>query len=218
MESPLPIDYTLLRPDAGYEAVDKLCREAIFLGYHAVCIPPCYLTLATETLRNSPVRIATVVDYPHGFSPAEVKVYAAQMAILDGAQELDVVLNVSRLKSGNLQYVEAEIEALRVLTARKGVVLKVIIEAGLLSQQELQNACKICAAQGVDFVKNSSGVNGGSASPELIFQLRSLLPAHIQIKASGGIRTAEQARVLLQAGASRLGTSARILLSETSTV
>lgn len=210
--SPLPIDYTLLRPDAGYEAVDALCRTAVAEGYHAVCIPPCYLTLATETLRNASVRIATVVDYPHGFSPAEVKVYAAQMAILDGAQELDVVLNISRLKSGNLKYVEAEIEALRNFTARRDVLLKVIIEAALLTQQELQSVCDICARQEVDFVKNSTGVNGGHATPELIFQLRSLLPPAIQIKASGGIRTAEQAQALLQAGASRIGTSAHILL------
>jgi deoxyribose-phosphate aldolase len=200
-------DLSLLRPDSAQSDITALCATAAEQHVYGLCIPPCYVALASRLVQHAGVRVSTVVDYPYGYSPTEVKLAAAGQAIQAGAVELDVVLNICLLKSGNLDYLGAEIAALRTLSTRHGAVLKVIIEAALLSEQELEQICTLAAHHQADYVKNSTGLLGGHATPELIRKIRGYLPSTVRIKASGGIRTPQQAHALLQAGADRLGTS-----------
>lgn len=199
------IDYTLLKPDATSEEIAAICQTAIEHSYYGVCIPPCYVAEVNQRLRDLPIVISTVVDYPYGYSPLEIKLLAAAAALNDGAQELDVVLNIGQIRSGRWEMVEKEISELRL--AAQHTPLKLIIEADLLSHPEQRQVCHLAAKYAIDFVKNSTGVKGGDATPDLITRLRALLPPSVKIKASGGIRTPEMACRLLQAGADRIGTS-----------
>ena len=205
------IDHTLLKPDATAEQVLTLCDEARNYGFAAVCVPPCYVQLAKERLGpGSLVKVATVVGFPLGYQHSKVKFLETHQAIADGAGEIDVVMNVSAFKSGKYEEVENELSDLAKFCHLKEGELKVIIETALLSEDEIVKACELCTNAGVDYVKTSTGFASRGASVEDIRVMRRALPKSIKIKASGGIRTYEDAEALIKAGADRLGCSASV--------
>ncbi|WP_242926721.1 deoxyribose-phosphate aldolase [Pontibacter vulgaris] len=205
------IDHTLLRPDATADMVEQLCDEARNYSFAAVCVPPCYVQLSKDRLGpGTLVKIATVVGFPLGYQHAKVKFLETHQAIADGANEIDVVMNVSAFKSGKYEEVENELSDLAKFCHLKEAELKVIIETALLTPEEIVKACELCAAAGVDFVKTSTGFAARGASVEDILVMRKSLPGHIKIKAAGGIKTFADAEALIKAGADRLGCSASI--------
>ena len=205
------IDHTLLRPDATADQVTQLCDEARSYGFAAVCVPPCYVQLAKERLGvGSLVKIATVVGFPLGYQHPKVKFLETHQAIEDGANEIDVVMNISFFKSGKYKEVENELSDLAKFCHMREAELKVIIETALLTEEEIVKACSICTSAGADYVKTSTGFAAKGASVEHIKLMRRVLPSKMKIKASGGIRTTAEAEALLRAGADRLGCSASI--------
>ncbi|GAB2950844.1 deoxyribose-phosphate aldolase [Hymenobacter coalescens] len=206
------IDHTLLKPDATRAQIQQLCAEARQAQFASVCVPPCYVAVAANELYASGVAVCTVVGFPLGYQLTKVKFFEAHQALSEGATEIDVVMNVAAFKSGNHAEVEDELGQLAELCHFRGGLLKVIIETALLSPAEIRQACDLCAAAGADFVKTSTGFASRGATVEDIRLMRDQLPAHIRIKASGGIRTHAQAVALVQAGADRLGASAGIAL------
>ncbi len=210
------IDHTVLKPDTTSAMVQQLCAEAKEWGFAAVCVPPVYVHEAAGLLRESGVAVSTVIGFPAGYHLPAVKAAEAEMAILGGADELDMVINIAALKSGNWRALETEVrEVLEVvkLSARK---LKVIIETALLTDEELLRCCELYGRFNIDYLKTSTGFNGGGATIEAVRRMRELLPGHIAIKASGGIRSYGQARAMIDAGATRLGTSASVQIVEES--
>ena len=205
------IDHTLLRPDAAPADIDRLCNEAVTNGFAAVCVPPYYVRRVARRLEDSAVQTATVIGYPTGYQHVSVKVAEIQRAIQDGADELDVVVNIAAIKSGAWNDVERDLDSCTRAVHLHGRVIKLIVEATLLTEAELETICRLAAASGVNYVKTSTGYEGG-ADLKTVQMLRSCLPASIKIKASGGIRTPEAASALLAAGADRLGSSAGVSL------
>ncbi|MCC3157686.1 deoxyribose-phosphate aldolase [Hymenobacter sp. 15J16-1T3B] len=206
------IDHTLLKPEATRAQIVQLCAEARQAHFASACVPPCYVSVAANELYDSGVAVCTVVGFPLGYQLTKVKFFEAHQALSEGATEIDVVMNVAAFKSGRYEEVEDELGQLAELCHFRGGILKVIIETALLSEAEIRQACDLCAAAGADFVKTSTGFSTRGASVEDIQIMRDQLPAHIRIKASGGIRTHEQAVALVQAGADRLGASAGLAL------
>ncbi|WP_400193511.1 deoxyribose-phosphate aldolase [Hymenobacter sp. B81] len=206
------IDHTLLKPEATQPHIEQLCAEARAAGFASVCVPPCYVTSAVNALYDSGVAVCTVVGFPLGYQLTKVKFFEAHQALADGATEIDVVMNVAAFKSGRLAEVEDELSQLAELCHFRGGLLKVIIETALLAPEEIVLACELCAEAGADFVKTSTGFASRGASVEDVQLMRRHLPAHIRIKAAGGIRTHAQALALVQAGADRLGASAGLAL------
>lgn len=204
------IDHTQLKPDATEAQVIQLCEEARQYNFAAVCIAPYYVQLASEKLKGSGVSVATVVGFPLGYQHPKVKFLETHQAIADGAEEIDVVINISAFKSGKYSEVENELSELAKFCHLKEAELKVIIETALLSEEEIVKACEICTNAGVDYVKTSTGFAAKGATVAHIELMRRVLPAHIKIKAAGGIRTFEDAQALIKAGADRLGCSASI--------
>ncbi|MHA6246640.1 deoxyribose-phosphate aldolase [Pontibacter sp. CAU 1760] len=205
------IDHTQLRPDATAAQVLQLCDEARSYGFAAVCVPPCYVQQATERLGpGALVKVATVIGFPLGYQHAKVKFLETHQAIADGATEIDVVMNISAFKSGEYAAVENELGDLAKFCHMKEAELKVIIETALLSPDEIEKACEICVTAGADYVKTSTGFSTRGASLEDIKLMRRVLPRHMKIKASGGIKTLADAEALIKAGADRLGCSASI--------
>jgi deoxyribose-phosphate aldolase len=204
------IDHTNLKPDASKIAIDQLCREAMEYGFTAVCVSPYHVKTCVEKLKGSDVKIATVIGFPMGYSTTPAKVEEVKRAIDDGAHEIDMVINIQALKANDLAYVKNDIESICTYTHLKSHVLKVIIEIGLLSQQEIISICKICEEIGVDFIKTSTGVIGRGATTADIILLRKLVPAKMKIKASGGIKDKNAALDLIEAGADRIGTSSSV--------
>lgn len=204
------IDHTVLKPDTTAAQVQLLCAEAREYGFAAVCVPPVYVREAAGLLSESGVAVSTVIGFPAGYHLPTVKATEAEMAILSGANELDMVINIAALKNGDWRALETEVrEVLEVvkLSMRR---LKVIIETALLTDEELQRCCELYGRFNIDWLKTSTGFNGGGATVEAVRRMRELLPGHIAIKASGGIRSFEQARAMIEAGATRLGTSASV--------
>lgn len=201
------IDHTLLSPIADETAIRKLCEEAWRHEFKAVCVAPTYVGYVKSMLEYCPVpiEIATVVGFPLGYSVSAAKLAEAEQALAEGATELDVVINLAKFKSMAYQSVLDELLSLRRLAG--AACLKVIIETAYLDSLERLTACEICTDAGADFVKTSTGFAPKGAEVSVIRELRSYLPDAIQIKASGGIRTHEQAIAMLEAGATRLGTS-----------
>ncbi len=215
------IDHTLLRPDGTEAQVRQLCQEARAHGFASACVPPCYVALAAELLDGSSTAVCTVVGFPLGYATRLVKFREAEVALADGAHELDMVLNVSALKSGQAARVQAEIQDLADLVHLHDALLKVIIETALLDAAEIEQACGLCAAAGADFVKTSTGFASRGASFEDVRLMRRVLPAHVKIKAAGGIRSRAAALALVEAGADRIGSSNSLALiadDETPTV
>ena len=215
------VDHTLLKPDATRQEIVRLCQEAARYHFAAVCIPPCYVPLAAKELRGADVKVATVVSFPFGADAAAVKIAAVRDAVTKGASELDVVMNISRFLSGDFDYVADELASLTqevsVVAMNNGlndVVVKVIIETACLSNKMKRLATQIVASSGADFVKTSTGFGPGGATPEDVAMLREEAPEALAVKASGGIRTLENALDILNAGASRLGMSASVAVME----
>jgi deoxyribose-phosphate aldolase len=200
-------DHTLLRPDCTEDQIIQLCQEARQYGFASACVPPCHVPLAARELSGSGVAVCTVIGFPLGYNSPRVKFKEAEIALAEGATELDMVLNVSLLKSGSLEAVRAEIEDLADLADVHDALLKVIIETALLTEEEMETAARLCAEAGAHFVKTSTGFASRGASVADVELLRRVLPVGVRIKASGGIRTRAQALALLAAGADRLGTS-----------
>jgi deoxyribose-phosphate aldolase len=215
------IDHTLLKPDTKEADVRRLCEEAARFHFAAVCIPPCYVRLAARELRGTDVKVATVVSFPFGYDTTAVKAAGVRDAIVGGASEVDVVMNVTRFLSGEFSYVaeelaslNSEIGAVAISNGLNDAVLKVIIETAYLTDEMKKLAVQMVAASGADFVKTSTGFGPGGATVEDVALLREEAPEGLAIKASGGIRTLQDALDLLNAGASRLGASAGVAIME----
>ena len=206
------LDHTLLRPDCTEAQIIQLCQEARQHGFASACVPPYYVPVAARELSGSGVAVCTVIGFPLGYNSPRVKFREAEIALAEGATELDLVLNVSALKSSQLDAVRAEVEDIADLTEVHDAVLKVIIETALLTEDEMETAARLCAEAGANFVKTSTGFASRGASVADVELLRRVLPAGVRIKASGGIRTREQALALLAAGADRLGTSNSLVI------
>ncbi|MBX2845982.1 MAG: deoxyribose-phosphate aldolase [Saprospiraceae bacterium] len=206
------IDHTLLKPDCSEADIAQLCREAITHGFAAVCVPPNFVAQAAEQVKCSGVKVATVIGFPLGYNLSTAKMVEAFSAIEDGAHEMDMVMNISAFKSGAIDVVRNDIQAIFAICKAEDVVLKVIIETALLNQNEIKSICELCAEIEVDFVKTSTGFSHSGAVLEDVQLMRQVLPEHIQIKASGGIKTKAQAEAFIEAGASRLGCSSSLQL------
>lgn len=204
------IDHTLLKPDATRADIERLCDEATQFGFATVCVNPAWVALAAQRLRDSPVGVTAVVGFPFGATTADVKAYEARRVIFDGAREVDTVINLGALKSGDLHAVERDIDAV-VRTCREcGVLTKVIIEAALLIDEEKVAACTIAKAAGADFVKTSTGFGPGGATVADVALMRRVVGDDMGIKAAGGVGDLETLRALVAAGATRIGASAGV--------
>lgn len=204
------IDHTLLKADASEKEVKKICAEAMEFGFAAVCIPPYFVRKSKLWLSDSKVKVATVVGFPLGYSHTPAKVEEARRAIDEGADEIDMVINLIALKAGDWNYLKNELTSAATIVQLRGGKLKVILETGLLSDAEIIKACELCKEMTVDFVKTSTGFIQPGATVEAVKLLRANLPKSIKIKASGGIKTKEFALELIEAGADRLGCSASV--------
>lgn len=204
------IDHTMLRPETTSADIKNLCSEALDARFAAVCVPPVFVREAAQLMSGSGVKIATVVGFPFGYHLTAVKAAEAELAILGGADELDMVINLSALKSGDWRTLETEIREILEIVKLSGKGLKVIIESGILSPAELEQCCSFYGRFHIDFLKTSTGYAAAGATLEAVQAMRRLLPGHVAIKASGGIRSYEFARQLLGAGATRIGTSASV--------
>lgn len=201
------VDHTVLRPETTHDDIANLCNEADALGVFAVCVPSYWVHTASMALAKSPVAVATVVGFPSGAVLPVVKALETQKAIVSGADEIDMVINLGALKSGDWDLVSRDITTVR--QASIGSVLKVIIEAAALTDEEIRRVCRLVADSGADFVKTSTGFHpNGGATVEQVQLMRDSIPDGMGLKASGGIRTLEQAMAMVDAGATRLGMSA----------
>ena len=206
------IDHTLLKPTATEMDFRKLCEEIYQNSFYSACVPPYYVAFVKELLSYSDAKICTVIGFPLGYHSTEAKIAEAQKALHDGADELDTVMNINAFKSMAYETVKQEIKAIAELVHSKNAVLKVIIETAYLDNFDIRIACEICEEAGVDFVKTSTGFANKGADLEQVKLMRKILPTHIQIKASGGIQTYEQAMAFIEAGATRLGTSSGVAI------
>ena len=204
------IDHTLLRPDASAADIDKLCEEARQCGFAAVCVNPTWVRRCAQNLRGSNVRVASVVGFPFGASTPEVKAMEARRAIRDGAREIDMVINVGALKSGDHDLVRRDIEKVSDACHEAGAINKVIIEAALLTDEEKIVASHLAKLAKADFVKTSTGFGPGGATLEDVLLMRETVGPKLGIKAAGGIRSAEDVREMIAAGATRIGASASV--------
>lgn len=216
MEKPIAsyIDHTLLKPVSTSSDINKLCREAIEFGFAAVCIPPYVVKQAVQALHGSSVKTATVIGFPMGYSSLDSKLSETERAIFDGADELDVVINLMALKNGDWTYLENEMQKLVNLIHEKGKIVKVIVESGVLTKDELVHCCELLGKMGIDFMKTSTGYAEKGASVSDVQLMRENLPGGVKIKASGGIRHYKFAGELVDAGADRLGCSASLQILE----
>jgi len=205
------IDYTLLKPGAHRAEVETLCHEAKAQRYAAACVSPYFLPLAVDLLRDSRVKPCTVVGFPHGLHHMETKLEEARLMVELGAKELDMVINLSALRSGDWDSLRTEIAGFQELCAAWRVTSKVIIESGLLDREEIRKICDLCVEEEVDFVKTSTGFAAVGAELDKVAFLRDILPPQVQIKASGGIGNYSTALAFLEAGATRIGTSTLIV-------
>ena len=200
------IDHTLLKQDASPEQIMTLCEEAKKFHFMSVCVNPAYVPLASECLKESDVKVCTVIGFPLGMNLTKTKVEEAILAVKEGANEVDMVINVGMLKAGHDDYVREEIREIKQAVGR-GVVLKVIIESCLLNNDEIVRACLASKQAGADFVKTSTGFSTGGATVEAVKLMRETVGPDMGVKASGGIRTHEDLLAMVEAGANRIGTS-----------
>ena len=209
------IDHTLLTATASETDIRKICEEAWIHQFKAVCIAPSYVPYVVEMLEFCPIKIeiATVIGFPFGYSTSATKIFEAQNALNDGATELDVVMNISRFKSMAYLSVREELKQIADLAHERNAIMKVIIETAHLDSFDLFTACEICVEANADFVKTSTGFASQGAEVEMVKKLRSILPTQIKIKASGGIKTREQAIAMIEAGAERIGTSSAVQIA-----
>ena len=204
------IDHTVLKPTTLLADVEKLCAEARQYNFAAVCVPPLFVKKAIGLLQDTDVKVATVIGFPFGYSAIEAKVAETILAIIDGAHELDLVVNISAIKNNDWQFLASELNAILPIVRSKNKVLKIIIESGILTDDEIIKCCDLYGIAGVDFLKTSTGYADKGATIEAVQLLRKHLAPNIQIKASGGIKTYTFAKQLIDAGATRLGCSSSI--------
>jgi deoxyribose-phosphate aldolase len=206
------IDHTVLKPTTLISDIEKLCSEAKEYGFAAVCVPPPFVKSAKLLLQNTPVKVATVIGFPFGYSAVEAKIAEIILAIMDGVDELDIVINLIALKNTDWQYLANETNHIMPVAKNKGRVVKIIIESGILTEGEIIKCCDLYGAAGIDYLKTSTGYAEKGATVEAVQLMRRHLADQVQIKASGGIRTYEFAKQLIDAGATRLGCSASVAI------
>ena len=204
------IDHTLLKPEATRQQVEELCGEAKQYGFASVCINPGFVKICAQLLRDTSVKVCTVIGFPLGATSTEAKAFEAERAIRDGAREVDMVINVGMLKSAEYDYVEKDIAAVTSVAHKFDVLAKVIIETGLLTDEEKVKACLLAKRARADFVKTSTGFAKGGATVGDIALMRRVVGPELGVKASGGVRTQEQAKALIESGADRIGASASV--------
>ncbi len=210
------IDHTLLKPDARRQDIEELCREAAHYRFATVCVNPCWVALCARLLAGTSVLVCSVVGFPLGATTADVKGYETRRAIFDGAKEIDTVINVGALKSGDLVTVQRDIEAIVVPCRDGGALSKVIIEAALLTDDEKVTACTLAKAAGADYVKTSTGFGPGGATAADVALMRRVVGADMGVKAAGGVRDLEALQAMVAAGASRVGASAGVKIVQQS--
>lgn len=204
------IDHTILKPTTSLAEVKSLCDEAVEYGFAAVCIPPPFVRNAAGILSQTNVQVATVIGFPFGYSAAKAKIAEVGQAIADNVDELDIVINLIALKSAAWKYLESEMKQLCEMSHGEGKKVKVIIESGLLTDDEIKQCCEVYSEAGADYLKTSTGYAEKGATVEAVQLMRTHLPSRVKIKASGGIRNFEFAKQLVEAGADRLGCSASV--------
>jgi len=202
------IDHTLLKQDATLSQITRICNEAMEYSFASVCVNPGYVKYCADILKHSPVNVCTVIGFPLGAATTASKAFETKDAVSNGADEIDMVINVGMLKSGKWDYVKEDIQA--VVDAAQGKLVKVIIETCLLTDDEKTKVCKIAKEVGADFVKTSTGFSTGGATPHDVKLMREAVGPDMGVKASGGIHSAEEAIACIEAGATRLGVSAGI--------
>ncbi|MEY8560388.1 deoxyribose-phosphate aldolase [Jeotgalicoccus halotolerans] len=205
------IDHTLLKPEVTDKEISVLCDEAHEHGFFSVCIQPSWVKTAAEKLAESEVKVCTVIGFPHGATTSEVKAFETKDAISNGADEVDMVINIGQLKAGNFDYVKEDIKSV-VDAANKEALVKVIIESSLLTEDEVVTASRLAQEAGADFVKTSTGFNGGGASVEAVALMRLTVGEDMGVKASGGVRSYEDAKKMIEVGATRIGASSGIAI------
>jgi len=207
------IDHTILAPQATKEDVERLCKEAMEYGFHSVCVNSSFVYYCARLLKDSGVAVCTVIGFPLGAMSTAGKTAEAEQAIRDGASELDMVIHIGMIKSGDWEYVKQDISS--VVEAAKGrAIVKVILETCLLTDDEKVKACRICKECGADFVKTSTGFSKGGATIEDVALMRRTVGSGMGVKASGGIRSLEDAQAMVEAGAVRLGTSSGVAIMQ----
>ena len=206
------IDHTLLKPEGTREQIEKLCREAAQYEFASVCINPVWVALAAQLLRGTPVKVCTVIGFPLGATLTSVKRYEAAESLRLGAQELDMVMNVGAMKSGDRIRVETDIRGVCEVVHGGGGLLKVILENVLLTREEKVAACELCLLARADFVKSSTGFAAGGATAEDVVLMRATVGDRAGVKAAGGIRTAADLKTMVAAGANRIGASASLAI------
>jgi deoxyribose-phosphate aldolase len=204
------IDHTLLKPEATKDQITQLCFEAKKYNFASVCINPSYVPLCAKLLRDTAVKVCTVIGFPLGATSTAAKVFEAEHALRDGAKEIDMVINVGMLKSGDYEYVENDIFGVATTARRYGSLLKVILETGLLTDEEKVKGCLLAKRAGADFVKTSTGFAKGGATVGDIALMRRVVGTAMGVKASGGVRTREEALAMVASGADRIGASASV--------
>lgn len=204
------IDHTLLKPEATIQQISQLCHEAILYKFASVCINPTHVKLAAQLLKNTDVKVCTVIGFPLGATSTEAKVFETEQAIREGASEIDMVINIGALKGGDDILVERDIAAVVQASHRGGALCKVIIEAALLTNEEKVRACQLAKRARADFVKTSTGFSSGGATIEDVRLMRQTVGPIIGVKAAGGIRNLADAQSMIAAGATRLGASAGV--------
>jgi deoxyribose-phosphate aldolase len=206
------IDHTILKPSTLIADVEQLCMEAKLYKFAAVCVPPLFVKKAKEYCTGSEVKIATVIGFPFGYSAVEAKLAEILLAIVDGADELDVVINIAALKNNDWQYLAKELNTIMPVVRNNNKVIKIIIESGILTDDEIIKCCDLYGISGVDFLKTSTGYAEKGASVHAVALMRKHLADTIKIKASGGIKTLAFANELIAAGADRLGCSSSVTI------
>ncbi len=209
-ELALKIDHTLLKPEATPSEIEQICKEAIEFSFASVCINPSYVRLAKEKLDGSNVKVCAVIGFPLGATTTKSKVSEAEEAIANGAQEIDMVINIGRLKSRDYGYVENEIKEIAELAHSKRATVKVIIETCLLSDEEKEKACLLAKSAGADFVKTSTGFSKSGATAADVALMRRVVGTKMGVKASGGVRSYDDAIRMIESGATRIGTSSGV--------
>ena len=210
------IDHTLLKPDAARSDIEALCREASQYGFASVCVNPTWVALCASLLQLTHVKVCSVVGFPLGATTPDTKHYETRRAIFDGAREIDMVINIGALKSGELRIVERDIEAVTSPCREAGALSKVIIEAALLTDDEKVTACTLAKAAGADYVKTSTGFGPGGATPADVALMRRVVGEEMGVKAAGGVRDLESLKAMVAAGATRVGASAGVRIVQES--
>lgn len=204
------IDHTLLKPEATEEQITQLCQEAMAFNFYSVCVNSMYVPLCKKLLTGSSVKVCSVVGFPLGAMSSNAKAYETKLAVDQGADEIDMVLSIGALKQGLLQYVQNDIRG--VVEAASGRTVKVILETSLLTEEEKKSACKTAMDAQAHFVKTSTGFSTGGATVEDVKLMKLIVGSLLEVKASGGIKNAQQAKDMIAAGASRLGTSSGVTI------